>query len=387
MTGRRSIPSFGLASSARWRILSLLAFTALIGPALARSQTPPAAGSAAPAEPPVAEPPAEPPLPAQHVPKVTTELTPKGKLMVGDLAKLVIRADALEGDDVAVPEQSFAPLEVHARRARVEPAKDGRQRFVFELELLALEPGRHAIEGVELRVVTKSGLVGSVRTGSFAIEVGSLLANEPNAQPRPETQPVVVMQDDYTLLYVLGGIALAGLIALVTWLLARYLQRRVKPAPPPPPPRPPWEIAATKLADLRRRKQRMIEDGKAAEFVDEVSDVVREYLGGRFGFDGLETTTDEMLLLLRQGHCNVGLWQEVGAYLRRCDLVKFAKVEPDQDEADLVFAKAQDIVQFSMPLGDGYGQTAPAAATSTSARAEGGAPRAEPGRDEPRQGP
>ena len=86
----------------------------------------------------------------------------------------------------------------------------------------------------------------------------------------------------------------------------------------------------------------------------EVSDVVREYLGGRFGFDGLETTTHEMLQLLRQRNCNPGLWQEVGAYLRRCDLVKFAKVEPDQDEADLVFAKAQDIVQFSMPLGDTY---------------------------------
>jgi hypothetical protein len=364
----------------RCRTISLLALSLLAGTAIVHAQPPPAAGTEAP------EPPAEPPLPAENVPKVTTELTPKGKLLVGDLAKLVIRADAREGDDVAVPEQSFAPLEVHARRSRVEPAKDGRQRFVFELDLLALEPGRHAIDGVELRVVTKAGLVGSIRTAPLAIEVGSLLANEPNAQPKPETQPVVVMQDDYTLLYVLGGIALAALIALVTWLVARYLQRRVKPVPPPPPPRPPWEIAAVKLADLRRRKPRMVEEGKAAQFVDEVSDVVREYLGGRFGFDGLETTTDEMLLLLRQGNCNAGLWQEVGAYLRRCDLVKFAKVEPDQDEADLVFAKAQDIVQFSMPLGEGYAQAAPASAAA-SARAAELEPPAESGQQEPRRGP
>jgi hypothetical protein len=52
---------------------------------------------------------------------------------------------------------------------------------------------------------------------------------------------------------------------------------------------------------------------------------------------------------------SVGLWQEVAAYLQRCDLIKFAKVEPDQDEADLVFAKAQDIVQFSAPAADAYG--------------------------------
>jgi hypothetical protein len=130
----------------------------------------------------------------------------------------------------------------------------------------------------------------------------------------------------------------------------RWLSRRPKLAPPPPPPRPPWEIAVSRLAELRRKKQRMIEEGKAAQFVDEVSDVVREYLGGLFGFDGLETTTDEMLGLLRARSAKVGLLQEVGAYLRRCDLVKFAKVEPDQDEADLVFAKAQDIVQFSTPV-------------------------------------
>jgi hypothetical protein len=355
---------------------------ALCAPAVAHAQTLPAAGAQAaePADP--AGPPAEAPLPAEHVPKVAVELTPRGKIAVGELAKLVIRADAREGDDVAVPEQSFAPLEVHARRVRVEPAKDGRQRFVFELQLLALDPGRHQVDGVELRIVTRSGLVGSVNTDPFAVEVGSLLANEPNATLKPETQPVVVMQDDYTLLYVLGGLLAAALIALVTWLLARYFQRRVKPAPPPPPPRPPWEIAAQKLADLRRRKPRMIDEGKAAQFVDEVSDVVREYLGGRFGFDGLETTTDEMLVRLRARNCNVGLWQEVGAYLRRCDLVKFAKVEPDRDEADLVFAKAQDIVQFSMPLGEGY-----AAAPGAPAPPSGEARPSSPAPQDERRGP
>jgi hypothetical protein len=336
-----------------------------------------------PAPPPAAEPesaePERPALPAQHVPRLTIELAPKS-VMVGDLVKLTLHADALEGDDVAVPEQSFAPFEVHAKRSRIRPAKDGRVRHEFELDLLAFDPGRHELGPVELRVVTKDGLVGSVLTNDkLAVEVDSLLGNEPNAQLKPETDPVVVMQDDYTLLYIAGGLAAAALIALITWLVARYLQRRVKPVPPPPPPRPPWEIAAAKLAELRRRKSRMIEEGQSAQFVDEVSDVVREYLGGRFGFDGLETTTDEMLGLLRERHCNSGLLQEVGTYLRRCDLVKFAKVEPDRDEADLVFAKAQDIVQFSMPLGDGYGalgtETAPEASATPHKAPEAASPR------------
>jgi hypothetical protein len=210
-------------------------------------------------------------------------------------------------------------------------------------------------------VVTKEGFVGSVKTEPIALKVASLLANEPNAQLKGETKPVVVTQQDYTLLYVLAGLAAAGLIALLTWLAIRYAQRRVKPAPRPPPPRPPWEVAVEKLAELRRRKQGMVEAGEAARFVDEVSDVTREYLGARFGFEGLESTTDEALALLRDHDCNLGLWQEVAAYLRRCDLIKFARVDPDQDEADLVFAKAQDIVQFSTPLDEAYGGETPLA--------------------------
>jgi hypothetical protein len=292
-------------------------------------------------------------LPAEHVPRVSLEVKPTS-VATGDVVHVSVRADALEGDDVTLPEQSFAPFELTNKRARVEPVKNGRQLFVFELDLLALDPGKHALPGLELRVVTKDGFVGGAKSGPIAVEVKSLLGNEPNAQLKPETKPVVVMQDDYTLLWVLGALAAAGLVALLTWLVIRYLQRRQKPLPPPPPPRPPWEIAVERLAALRKRKQTMLEEGRAAQFVDEVSDVVRAYLGGLFEFDGLETTTDEMLELLRTRNANAGLWQEVAAYLRRCDLVKFAKVEPDQDEADLVFAKAQDIVQFSMPLGAGY---------------------------------
>jgi hypothetical protein len=328
------------------RRAALMTLVLLCAPGLAIAQAP--AGAAAAGAP--AEPEAKVELPVEHVPKVTLEREPKSDVATGDIVHVRIRADAPEGDDVTVPEQSFAPFELAARRARVEPEKNGRRTFVFELDLLALEPGPHTLSAITLRVVTKDGLVGETTAPPLAIDVKSLLANEPNAQPKPATKPVVVMQDDYTWLYVGGGLLAAALIALLTWLVMRWLARRPKAVPPPPPPKPPWEIAVARLADLRRRKQRMIEDGQAAQFVDEVSDVVRQYLGGLFGFDGLETTTDEMVLLLRERNAKVGLLQEVGAYLRRCDLVKFAKVEPDQDEADLVFAKAQDIVQFSMPV-------------------------------------
>ena len=65
-----------------------------------------------------------------------------------------------------------------------------------------------------------------------------------------------------------------------------------------------------------------------------------------------------MLAKLKLHQAGLGFTQEVGMFLGRCDLVKFAKVEPDADEVDLLFAKAQDLVQFSGP-DEARGLTAP----------------------------
>jgi hypothetical protein len=289
-------------------------------------------------------------LPEANRPQVAAKLDPaNGAVPVGDKLRLTIEASAALGDDVQVPEQSFAPLELVGKSARVLPAKDGRQTFAFDLDFIGLKAGQHALDGVELSIVTKAGLVGRVRTEPFNVEIKSRIANEPNAQLREPTQPITVMQDDYTLLYIGGGLLGAALFALLGMLIYRWWQRREKPALPPPPPRPPWEVAIEKLGALRRQKAEMIAKGEAARFIDLASDVVREYLGGRFGFDGLETTSDEMLARLKKLGAPIDLYGETGTFLRRCDLVKFAKAEPSADEADWVLMKAQEVVQLGEP--------------------------------------
>jgi hypothetical protein len=288
-------------------------------------------------------------LPVEHTPKLELSVEPPNGVKLGDVAHIQITADVPVGDDVTIADQSFAPFEVYKKNARVEPPNGDRQRFVFALELLALEPGDKPLPAITLRVVTKDNSIGTVKTDSRPYKVQSLLANEPNAQPKLESKPVAVLEDNWLPVYILIGLAAAAVIAVLTLLISRYLQRRRKAAIPPPPPRPPWEIAAEALAALSRQKQAMLDAGQGAVFVDQLSDVVRAYLGGRYAFDGLETTTDEMLMQLKVRGASLGFTQEVGQFLGRCDLVKFAKVEPDGDEVDLLFAKAQDLVQLSEP--------------------------------------
>ena len=59
--------------------------------------------------------------------------------------------------------------------------------------------------------------------------------------------------------------------------------------------------------------------------MDAVSDSIRAYLGRRFGFHGLESTTDEIAAQLAKAKSLSIEPQEAVGFLGQCDLVKFAK--------------------------------------------------------------
>ena len=280
-----------------------------------------------------------------HRPTLTVTVDPRDGVMTGDVVTLTIVADALSADDLSVPqEQELAPFEILDARARVEEGGE-RARHVFTIELLALEPGEHELPPVRIRILTGDGVIGEVATEPLLIRVGSVLGNEPNAEPRPPTAPVAVMEDDDTLYWIGGALGVVLVTILLTLIFARWWRRREKAAAPPPPPRPAHEIALEKLDALRRRRDPMLEAGEGVEFVDGVSDAVREYLGHRYGFDGLESTTDEVLSKLRQ-HRLVGITMpEVTGLLGDCDLVKFAKAEFTLEQSELLLSGAYHIVR------------------------------------------
>ncbi len=85
------------------------------------------------------------------------------------------------------------------------------------------------------------------------------------------------------------------------------------------------------------------------EYFDRVNDTVRSYLGARFGFDGLESTTDEIVARLGSQHLPGLVVPEVVAYLRDCDLVKFANVTPSKEDCLRALATSESIVRSTMP--------------------------------------
>lgn len=266
-------------------------------------------------------------LPEDKRPSVAATLTPTEDVHLGDALTLTVTVKAKEGDQVTVPEQTLAPFEILGQEPPARAVEGNAQTVVFTLKLISFTAGKAFVGPVKLRVVTADGTIGTAVTDAIEVEVKSLIANEPEAQLKPETPPVVVLEEDYTLAYVGGFLLAAALFGFLFVFASRLWARRNRSEPPPPPPRPAHDIAYEALEKLRRDLRFELDAGEGMRWADGLSDTLRAYLGARYAFDGLECTTDEVVQNLRRMNPRGLAIEEVVALLGECDLVKFAKGE------------------------------------------------------------
>ena len=220
---------------------------------------------------------------------------------------------------------------------------------VLSFVALPPKPGRYpmVLPPVPITLSRASGELVTVCTSPHRVLVEDPTSNEPEAMPK-NNPPARAQRELWTLARDLtyGLLIGAAVAALATWLILRWL-RRPKPILPPPPPRPAWETALSELNALRRSG--LVAAGQGTELIDKTSDVVRRYLGGLYGFDGIESTTDEVLHTLRVRHTVSATMHAVTQHLRWCDLVKFARVTPTAEDCGRVLDEAEAVVHTTMP--------------------------------------
>ena len=93
-----------------------------------------------------------------------------------------------------------------------------------------------------------------------------------------------------------------------------------------------------------------LENADNRPFYFAVSEIIRDYLGGRYGFDSLELTTDELIAELRRQAGRELVLGEIQGWLSACDLVKFAKISPSATEARGALESAIRIVTATRPV-------------------------------------
>ncbi|MEI9953573.1 MAG: hypothetical protein WDO74_32475 [Pseudomonadota bacterium] len=254
-------------------------------------------------------------------------------------------AKALEREGFALPDPEGT---AGPKLERSEQGERATTTVRISVVPLPAKPGRHelVLPPLPIAVSRASGELLTVCTVSHTVLVEDPIANTPNAPPRGNPAPRRQLEVWTTAKHVAIAVLIALLVgALGALLISRWL-RRPKKLPPPPPPRPPWDVALEALHDIRHAG--LTREGRFAEVFDRVSDVLRRYLGDRYGYDGLESTTREALSALRQTTPKIEDLPGIEGFMRDADLVKFARLTPSEGECLDLLARAESIVTRTM---------------------------------------
>ncbi|MEA4863030.1 MAG: hypothetical protein AB7F40_03090 [Victivallaceae bacterium] len=150
------------------------------------------------------------------------------------------------------------------------------------------------------------------------------------------------MKTNYRWLWVAVPVAAALLFGL--YVLYRLLRRKTAEWLAPPTA---WELALEELHELRGEAH----SGYPAQCFARLSDIVRRYIERRFLLPSTTTTTPEFLRAMRGADSPLTPPQQhkLGDFLAVADMVKFAKMEPDEATVDNSIFEAENFVKSTVP--------------------------------------
>ena len=265
---------------------------------------------------------------------------------VGDRITLTLAVEHPVEATVEWPDSfTMAPFEVLDAAVTAPRIEGERATTSARLALTVFELGEVEIPALEVEVVGPDGTVEAFSSDRFAVEVVSVGADE-GGDIREIRGPFAVPISALRL-----GLLL--LLVLVPALLAWLLYRRWRPGPAEdsveraPPPRHAHEIALEELAALERSP--LLAEGRVKEFHIQLSEILRVYIERRFMVEALEMTSREILDGLERAGAGPRVRDPLRVFLGECDMVKFAKVRPDDATSLGTLRRGRALVEDTVP--------------------------------------
>ncbi len=286
----------------------------------------PDSGSAAAAEPAPARPKGPPPPPVVEV------HPPDGPWTLGVLQDLVVEIEHDPRLDLHFPGRPATPgFSLEELRRRVEHLPNGRVKRRITLRLVPLR--LDAVRLPRIEVVWNDREDPEVR-GAVPVDLGRVIVRGQFEGPEearlgadPAGLPLIVRRTALLVALIALAAALAG--ALLTYLLVRWLRRRMlaRQEPEIPP-----ELEARRALDALRADEALLAQHPILWFT-RLSEILRRFLGRRYRFDALEATTTELIAWVEARRPAALSVLELRELLGTMDLVKFAGQLPGSGQA------------------------------------------------------
>ena len=271
-------------------------------------------------------------------PSLTTKLSPRPRLTVGDRFDLALVVTCPNRGLVTGPlADSMGVFAVADQRTRTA-IRPGYDEATYHLSLAAFRPGTHRLPVFTFLVQTGQK-TDTLRSEPLAVTIASVLPEK--MQDIHGLKPAESFPN-YWLWLAPGILLLAAALAYAGHRLYKRLRRIQELAQAPPPP---WEEALASLDALPWRE--WLEAGQVKRYYYALSEVLKRYVERRFEFQAAEQTTTEMLASMRA--YKTPMRDDIGRFLTRSDLVKYAKWFPPADETESAIAQVRDFVVKTRP--------------------------------------
>lgn len=277
-------------------------------------------------------------LPAYELERIPSAQTEKSQaIRVGDRVELkVLGLSPVSGNPnwkLEIP--SGSPSLSDQGWALLEEQNSAEYRFLA----VPLKAGELILSSVGLKNGEGKAFA---RTNPFKLNVISAIRpDDPKPQePSPLRPPVSLVFPLWV--YILFGIfSLAGLsygiYRLICW---SRRNKKVIAVEPSAPQITEDEAALAALVEVER--QDLIRHGNFKKYYFRISEILKVYIGRRFGFDAPESTSREILTVLRKQ--KVDELQRLELLFEKLDLVKFTDHRPDLEEAPVILSETRDFV-------------------------------------------
>ncbi|MCF1190464.1 BatD family protein [Mangrovimonas sp. AS39] len=255
-------------------------------------------------------------------------------IKIGEQITYQIKVESGPEDLVLFPEgQSFKPLEMIESYAVDTIKKDANFELIKKYGLTQFDSGTYFIPKQKIVVGSKSYF-----TDSLKVEVNNIQIDT-TKQGLYDIKPLIEVKKPssnwlQTLLIILAVIVVLGALAYWFFFRKKPLTEEEKIALLPPYDR-------AKLALKKLEESPYLENSEYKQYYSELTLAIRNYLDEKVYDHALESTTDELinrLRLLKDGNqidLSAETIKNLESILKRADLVKFAKSEPDKELAKL----------------------------------------------------
>ncbi|HEX5720119.1 MAG TPA: hypothetical protein VF179_28440 [Thermoanaerobaculia bacterium] len=202
-----------------------------------------------------------------------------------------------------------------------KPEKVSETTWRQGLVLAAFRTGQVPLPPVQIAVPLRDRTVQVSTPAGLSLDLRSVLPKgEKNPQPKPERPPVPLPIGD-AFWWTLGAMSLA--CAILGLLLLRQRRNQEEPAAARP------ELAP--FEELTTILDRLSDERSAVRLHTSLSLAFRRYLARTLDFPAEERTTSEIHRSLLSGRLPAPMVRQAVELLRACDLVKFARLEVDED--------------------------------------------------------